>query len=420
MNKQLNSTAVTKGTARAPHRSLLYAMGWDRRNLEKPLIGVANAFSELIPGHLHLRQVAEKVKEGIWSAGGVAAEFGTIGVCDGLAMGHPGMRFSLPSRELIADSIELVAKAHALDGLVLVTNCDKIVPGMVMAAARINIPAVIISGGPMLAGEHHGRRMGLDSVFEAVGRLSAKRIAAAELEEIECRACPGAGSCSGLFTANSMNCLCEALGLALPGNGTIPAVYGARMALAREAGRKAVEAIEKDLRPRRILSRQAFLNAVAVDMALGGSTNTALHLPAMAVEAGVELTLDDFDRISDKVPHLCSLAPSGPYFMEDLYAAGGVMTVCKVLDTLKAIDGRAITITGRPIADSYRNAPEPDGTFVAKADKPYHSSGGLAVLKGSLAPGGSIVKKARPGCSTPRRRPRARFLPARSFRGTWW
>jgi dihydroxy-acid dehydratase len=394
VNKQLNSTAVTKGTARAPHRSLLYAMGWDRRNLEKPLIGVANAFSELIPGHLHLRQVAEKVKEGIWSAGGVAAEFGTIGVCDGLAMGHPGMRFSLPSRELIADSIELVAKAHALDGLVLVTNCDKIVPGMVMAAARINIPAVIISGGPMLAGEHHGRRMGLDSVFEAVGRLSAKRIAAAELEEIECRACPGAGSCSGLFTANSMNCLCEALGLALPGNGTIPAVYGARMALAREAGRKAVEAIEKDLRPRRILSRQAFLNAVAVDMALGGSTNTALHLPAMAVEAGVELTLDDFDRISDKVPHLCSLAPSGPYFMEDLYAAGGVMTVCKVLDTLKAIDGRAITITGRPIADSYRNAPEPDGTFVAKADKPYHSSGGLAVLKGSLAPGGSIVKKA--------------------------
>ncbi len=394
MNKQLNSTAVTKGTARAPHRSLLYAMGWDRRNLEKPLIGVANAFSELIPGHLHLRQVAEKVKEGIWSAGGVAAEFGTIGVCDGLAMGHPGMRFSLPSRELIADSIELVAKAHALDGLVLVTNCDKIVPGMVMAAARINIPAVIISGGPMLAGEHHGRRMGLDSVFEAVGRLSAKRITAAELEEIECRACPGAGSCSGLFTANSMNCLCEALGLALPGNGTIPAVYGARMALAREAGRKAVEAIEKNLRPRRILSRQAFLNAVAVDMALGGSTNTALHLPAMAAEAGVELTLDDFDRISDKVPHLCSLSPSGPYFMEDLYAAGGVMTVCKVLDSLKSIDGKAITITGRPIADSYRNAPEPDGTIVAKADKPYHSSGGLAVLKGSLAPGGSIVKKA--------------------------
>ena len=394
MSKKLNSKVVTEGSARAPHRSLLYAMGWDKRNLEKPLIGVANAFSELIPGHLHLRQVADKVKEGVWSAGGVAAEFGTIGVCDGLAMGHPGMRFSLPSRELIADSVELVAKAHALDGLVLVTNCDKIVPGMVMAAARIDIPAVIISGGPMLAGEHHGRRMGLDSVFEAVGRLSSGKIAEAELEEIECRACPGAGSCSGLFTANSMNCLCEALGLALPGNGTIPAVYGARMALAREGGRKAVEAVLKDLRPRQILTRQAFLNAVAVDMALGGSTNTALHLPAMAAEAGVELTLDDFDSISDRVPHLCSLAPSGPYYMEDLYAAGGVMTVCKVLDSLKTIDGKAVTITGKPIADSYRNAPEPDGTFVAKADKPYHSSGGLAVLKGSLAPGGSIVKKA--------------------------
>ena len=394
MSRELNSAVVTKGNARAPHRSLLYAMGWDRQNLEKPLIGVANAFSELIPGHLHLRQVADRVKEGIWSAGGVAAEFGTIGVCDGLAMGHPGMRFSLPSRELIADSVELVAKAHALDGLVMVTNCDKIVPGMVMAAARINIPTVIISGGPMLAGEHEGRKMGLDSVFEAVGQLSSGKIATEELERIECRACPGAGSCAGLFTANSMNCLCEALGLALPGNGTIPAVYGARMALAREAGRKAVEAVRQDLRPLQILTRQAFLNAVAVDMALGGSTNTALHLPAMAAEAGVELTLEDFDRISDRVPHLCSLAPSGPYFIEDLHTGGGVMTVCKILDSLEAIDGKSITVTGRPIRESYINAPDPDGTYVAKPEKPYHSSGGLAVLKGTLAPGGSIVKKA--------------------------
>ncbi len=394
MSRELNSAVVTKGNARAPHRSLLYAMGWDRQNLEKPLIGVANAFSELIPGHLHLRQVADRVKEGIWSAGGVAAEFGTIGVCDGLAMGHPGMRFSLPSRELIADSVELVAKAHALDGLVMVTNCDKIVPGMVMAAARINIPTVIISGGPMLAGEHEGRKMGLDSVFEAVGQLSSGKIATEELERIECRACPGAGSCAGLFTANSMNCLCEALGLALPGNGTIPAVYGARMALAREAGRKAVEAVRQDLRPLQILTRQAFLNAVAVDMALGGSTNTALHLPAMAAEAGVELTLEDFDRISDRVPHLCSLAPSGPYFIEDLHTGGGVMTVCKILDSLEAIDGKSLTITGGPICESYSNAPDPDGTYVAKPEKPYHSSGGLAVLKGTLAPGGSIVKKA--------------------------
>ena len=394
VSKQLNSSVVTGGSERAPHRSLLYAMGWDKGNLGKPLIGVANAFSELIPGHIHLRQVADKVKEGIWSAGGIAAEFGTIGVCDGLAMGHAGMRFSLPSRELIADSVELVAKAHALDGLVLVTNCDKIVPGMVMAAARVNIPAVIISGGPMLAGEHGTRRMGLDSVFEAVGQLSSGKITPAQLEEIECRACPGAGSCSGLFTANSMNCLCEALGLALPGNGTIPAVYGARLSLARQAGRQAVEAVRKGLRPSDILTPTAFLNAVAVDMALGGSTNTALHLPAMAAEAGVELTLDDFDRISDKVPHLCSLAPSGPYFMEDLHAAGGVMTLCRVLDSLGAIDGGAMTVTGRPIAESYSSAPEPDGTFVAKPEKPYHSSGGLAVLKGSLAPGGSIVKKA--------------------------
>ncbi|MBN2553953.1 MAG: dihydroxy-acid dehydratase [Spirochaetales bacterium] len=394
VNKQLNSSVVTGGSERAPHRSLLYAMGWDKGTLGKPLIGVANAFSELIPGHIHLRQVADKVKEGIWSAGGIAAEFGTIGVCDGLAMGHAGMRFSLPSRELIADSVELVARAHALDGLVLVTNCDKIVPGMVMAAARVNIPAVIISGGPMLAGEHGTRRMGLDSVFEAVGQLNSGKITPAQLEEIECRACPGAGSCSGLFTANSMNCLCEALGLALPGNGTIPAVFGARLSLARQAGRQAVEAVRRGLLPADILTPTAFLNAVAVDMALGGSTNTALHLPAMAAEAGVELTLDDFDRISDKVPHLCSLAPSGPYFMEDLHAAGGVMTLCKVLDSLGAIDGRAMTVTGRPIAESYSSAPEPDGTFVAKPDKPYHSSGGLAVLKGSLAPGGSIVKKA--------------------------
>jgi dihydroxy-acid dehydratase len=394
VSKKLNSSTVTGGLERAPHRSLLYAMGWDRRSLEKPLIGVANSFSELIPGHVHLRQVAEKVKEGIWSAGATAAEFGTIGVCDGLAMGHPGMRFSLPSRELIADSIELVARAHALDGLVLVTNCDKIVPGMVMAAARLDIPAVIISGGPMLAGRDGSRKIGLESMFEAVGRLSSGKITAADLHELECRACPGAGSCAGLFTANSMNCLCEALGVALPGNGTVPAVYGARLALAREAGRAAVQAVLHGLKPRDILTRQAFLNAVAVDMALGGSTNTALHLPAMAAEAGVELTLDDFDRISDKVPHLCSLAPSGPYFMEDLYAAGGVMTVCKVLDTLGVIEGKALTVTGKAIAESYESAPDPDGTFVARPEKPYHGSGGLAVLKGSLAPGGSIVKKA--------------------------
>ncbi len=394
MDKKVNSKAVTEGTERAPHRSLLYALGWDKKSFEKPFIGVANPFSELIPGHMHLRQVTEKVKQGIWAAGGVPAEFGTIGVCDGLAMGHGGMRFSLPSRELIADSIELVARAHALDGLALVTNCDKIVPGMIMAAARINIPTVIISGGPMLAGDYRSGKVGLDAVFEAVGKVSTGKMSVQDLEELECRACPGAGSCAGLFTANSMNCLSEALGLALPGNGTIPAVYGSRLALAREAGTRAVAVVLEGLKPKDILSRQAFLNAVAVDMALGGSTNTALHLPAMAAEAGIPLTLDDFDKISDEVPHLCSLAPSGPYFMEHLHAAGGVMTVCKVLEGLGVLEGKAITVTGKPIRDSFKNAPEPDGTFVAKPDKPYHSSGGLAVLKGTLAPGGSIVKKA--------------------------
>ncbi len=394
MSGKLNSSAMKEGVERAPHRSLLYALGWDRRGMDKPLIGVANSFSELIPGHMHLRQVTEKVKEGIWSSGGVAAEFGTIGVCDGLAMGHPGMRFSLPSRELISDSVELVARAHALDGLVLVTNCDKIVPGMLMAAARVNIPAVIVSGGPMLAGRAADRKVGLDSVFEAVGRHSAGLISDQELEDLECRACPGAGSCAGLFTANTMNCLSEALGLALPGNGTIPAAYSARLSLARLAGQKAVEAVKAALKPRNILTREAFLNAVALDMALGGSTNTALHLPAIAHAAGVSLSLDDFDRISESVPHLCSLAPSGPYFMEDLYSAGGVMTVLKVLEGLKAVNGAAMTVTGRTLADSYRDALEPDGTYVARPEAPYHASGGLAVLKGTLAPGGAIVKKA--------------------------
>jgi dihydroxy-acid dehydratase len=392
----VTSDAMKKGTARAPHRSLLHALGWDRDNMDRPLIGVANSYSELIPGHMHLKQLAEKVKEGVWSAGGVAAEFGMIGVCDGLAMGHPGMRFSLPSRELIADSVEVVARAHALDGLVLITNCDKIVPGMLMAAARLDIPSVVISGGPMLAGEFrfpgedHPRKIGLETMFEAVGKVSAGRFTEEQLAELECRVCPGAGSCAGLFTANTMNCLAEALGMALPGNGSIPAVYGARLALAREAGRRAVAAVSERLTPRSILTRQAFLNA----MALGGSTNTALHLQAIAAEAGVELALDDFDRVSDRVPHLCSLAPSGPYFMEHLFAAGGVMTVCKVLDGLRAVDGSCLTITGKALNASYAGAPDPDGTYVAHPEKPYHSSGGLAVLKGSLAPEGSIVKKA--------------------------
>jgi dihydroxy-acid dehydratase len=388
------SAAIQEGASRAPHRSLLHALGWGGRELGRPVIGIANSYSELIPGHRELRRLADSVREGIWSEGGVACEFGTIGVCDGIAMGHVGMKYSLPSRDLIADSIEIVAQAHALDGLVLVVNCDKIVPGMLMAAARLDIPAVIVSGGPMLAGSFDGRDVGLESVFEAVGRHGAGKMTAADLHRLECSACPGPGSCSGLFTANTMNCLSEALGLALPGNGTIPAVNADRMILAREAGRAAVNAVKEGITPRSVMTRAAFLNAVALDMALGGSTNTALHLPAIAASAGIELTLDDFDRFSARVPHLCSLAPSGPYFMQHLHAAGGVMAVLKALAGLGQVDGGAPTITGGTLEQSYASAPEPDGTYIARPDRPYHAEGGLAVLRGNLAPDGCIVKKA--------------------------
>jgi dihydroxy-acid dehydratase len=390
----LRSRTVKEGAARAPHRSLLQALGWDRSAHDKPVIGIANSYSELIPGHRDLRRIAELVKEGIWSEGGVACEFGTIGVCDGLAMGHAGMRYSLPSRDLIADSVEIVAQAHQLDGLVLVASCDKIVPGMAMAAARLNIPSVLIAGGPMLAGRHEGRPVGLEAVFEAVGRHGAGRMSDEELERLECDACPGTGSCAGLFTANSMNCLAEALGIALPGNGTIPAVHADRCRLAREAGRAAVRAVREDLRPRKILTRAAFLNAVALDMALGGSTNTALHLPAIAQCADVDLSLDDFDRISAQVPHLCALAPSGPHYMENLHAAGGIMAVLKCLAKLGRVDGRAVTVSALPLADLFQASPDPDGTFIARPEKPYHAEGGLAVLKGNLAPDGCVVKKA--------------------------
>jgi dihydroxy-acid dehydratase len=390
----MRSATIREGAARAPHRSLLHAMGWDRDTAGKPVIGIANSYSELIPGHLHLRQVAQAVREGIWSEGGVACEFGTIGVCDGLAMGHPGMKYSLPSRDLIADSVEIVAQAHALDGLVLVVNCDKIVPGMLMAAARLDIPSVLISGGPMLAGSFDGRAVGLDAVFEAVGRHSDGRMKDADLARLECGACPGPGSCAGLFTANTMNCLSEALGLALPGNGTIPAVSSDRLILARAAGRAAVRAVRESLTPRKILTRNAFLNAVAVDMALGGSTNTALHLPAIAASAGVSLSLDDFDALSSQVPHLCSLAPAGPHHMQDLHSAGGVPAVLKVLAGMGRIDGSAMTAAGIPLQDCFAAAPAPDGRYIARPDSPYHAEGGLAVLKGNLAPEGSIVKKA--------------------------
>jgi len=388
------SAVVQEGASRAPHRSLLHALGWDGGALGRPVIGIANSYSELVPGHRDLRRIVESVREGIWSEGGVACEFGTIAVCDGIAMGHEGMKYSLPSRDLIADSVEIVAQAHALDGLVLVGSCDKIVPGMLMAAARLDIPSVIVSGGPMLAGDCDGKEVGLEAVFEAVGRHGAGRMTDRELARLETRACPGCGSCAGLFTANTMNCLSEALGIGLPGNGTVPAVYADRSILARETGRAAVRAVRQGITARKVLTRAAFLNAVALDMALGGSTNTALHLPAIAASAGVPLSLDDFDEMSAKVPHLCALAPSGPYYMEHLHSAGGVMTVMKTLAGMGRIDGGAATVTGSPLSSSYEGAPAPDGKYVAHPETPYHAGGGLAVLRGNLAPEGSIVKKA--------------------------
>ncbi len=388
------SAAVQEGAERAPHRSLFHALGWEDGDMGRPVIGIANSYSELIPGHRELRRLADSVREGIWAEGGIAAEFGTIGVCDGIAMGHVGMKYSLPSRDLIADSVEIVAQAHALDGLVLVVNCDKIVPGMLMAAARLDVPAVIVSGGPMLAGSFDGRAVGLETVFEAVGKHGAGAMSDEDLKRLECSACPGTGSCAGLFTANTMNCLSEALGIALPGNGTIPAVYADRQILAREAGRAAVRAVKEGITPRSVMTRAAFLNAVALDMALGGSTNSALHLPAIATSAGVELTLDDFDLLSAKVPHLCSLAPSGPHFMQHLHSAGGVMAVLKALAGMKCIDGSTLTVTGSSLEKSYRGAPAADGTYIALPDRPYHAEGGLAVLKGNLAPEGCVVKKA--------------------------
>ena len=350
---------MREGASRAPHRSLLHALGWDRASEGRPMIGIANSFSELIPGHKDLRRLAEYVKEGIWSEGGIACEFGTIGVCDGLAMGHGGMRYSLPSRDLIADSVEIVAQAHGLDGLVLLASCDKIVPGMLMAAARLDIPAVLVAGGPMLAGTSGGRQVGLGAVFEAVGRHGMGKMSDEDLGRLECDACPGTGSCAGLFTANSMNCLAEALGIALAGNGTIPAVHADRCRLARDSGRAAVRAVREDLRTSRVLTRAAFLNAVALDMALGGSTNTALHLPAIAASAGVELSLEDFDRISSAVPHLCSIAPSGPYYMEHLHAAGGIPAVLKTLARLGRVDGGPLQSPAIPFRWRFRMRQSP-------------------------------------------------------------
>lgn len=390
----MRSDAMKKGVARAPHRSLLYALGLTKNEIDRPIIGVVNSANEIIPGHIHLNRLTEAVKAGVRLAGGTPLEFGTIGVCDGLAMDHIGMKYSLGSRELIADSIEVMAMGTPFDGLVLVANCDKIVPGMLIAAMRMNIPSVLLSGGPMLAGAVGSKKLGLDKVFEAVGKHKSGKMNDGELEELETCACPGAGSCSGLFTANTMNCLSEALGLALPGNGTIPAVHADRVRLAKLAGMAVMDRVRDGMKPRDIMTKTAFMNTIAVDMAIGGSTNTALHIPAIAYYGGVDISLDDFDRISTRVPHLCNLAPSGPDHMEDLHRAGGIPAVMNELARGNHIDTSLMTVAGISLARIIEGSPVKDPNVITPVDKPRHATGGLTVLRGNLAPDGCIVKSA--------------------------
>ncbi|KYH33461.1 dihydroxy-acid dehydratase [Neomoorella mulderi] len=389
----MRSDAMKTGLARAPHRSLLKAMGLTDTEIERPLIGIVNAHNELIPGHIHLNTLAEAVKAGVRLAGGTPLEFPTIGVCDGLAMNHVGMKYSLASRELIADMIEVMAIAHPFDALVFIPNCDKIIPGMLMAAARLNIPSIFVSGGPMLAGRYRGRDVSLSTMFEAVGATQAGKMAEAELAELEDCACPGCGSCAGMFTANTMNCMTEALGLALPGNGTIPAVSAARVRLAKQAGMRIMELLKENIRPRDIMTTAAFHNAVAVDMALGGSTNTCLHLPAVAREAGVELDLSTFDAISRRTPQICKLSPAGSQHIQDLDEAGGIPAVMHELYRHGLIDGSALTVTGKMVADNVTGREVKRREVIRPVEDPYSPEGGLAILYGNLAPEGAVVKK---------------------------
>ncbi|MBN1850806.1 MAG: dihydroxy-acid dehydratase [Deltaproteobacteria bacterium] len=390
----MRSDLMKKGVERAPHRSLCKAMGYTDEEIQRPIIGIANSANEVVPGHLHLNEIAQAVKKGILTAGGTPMEFSTIGLCDGIAMGHAGMKYSLISRELIADSVEIMAMAFPFDGLVLICNCDKIVPGMLMAMLRLNIPAVMVSGGPMLAGRLGDRALDVISVFEAVGARASGKITDEELAVIEENACPGSGSCSGMFTANSMNCLSEALGLALPGNGTIPAVTAGRIRLAREAGKKVMYLVEKDIKPRDIATRKAFENAIHMEMALGSSTNTVLHLPAIAHEAGIRLDLDLFNQISSKTPNLCKISPAGPAHMEDLDRAGGISAVMGELKKKGLIDLDLITATGRSIGENIGSAASLDHKIIRAVDSPYSEDGGLAILFGNLAPDGAVVKKS--------------------------
>ena len=388
------SDQVTKGPDRAPHRSLFYAAGFTDEELKKPLIGVVSAQSDIIPGHTHLNQLAEAVKAGVYAAGGTPVVVPAIGVCDGIVMGHRGMHYSLASRELIADSVETLAAAHCFDGLVLIPNCDKIVPGMVMAALRLNIPAIVCSGGPMLAGNINGKKTSLSQMFEAVGAYKAGIIDEAGLRKCEMSSCPSCGSCSGMFTANSMNCLCEALGLALPGNGSIPAPYSARVQFAKESGRQIMELVRRDLRPRDIVTMETLKNAITVDMALGCSTNSSLHLPAIAHEAGLKLDLKLFNEISEKTPNLCHLAPAGEHFMEELNEAGGVPAVMKELADIGLLDTSLLTVTGQTVGENIQNAVNRDPEVIRPVEQAYSKTGGLAFLFGNIAKNGCVVKRS--------------------------
>lgn len=390
----MRSDAVKKGLEKAPHRSLFKAMGYTDEELARPFIGVVNSKNEVVPGHIHLDTIAEAVKAGIRMAGGTPIEFPTIGVCDGIAMNHAGMKYSLASREIIADSVEIMTQAHAFDGLVLIPNCDKIIPGMLMAAARLNIPTIVVSGGPMLTGKYQGRDVSLSNIFEAVGAARGGRITEAELTEMEEAVCPGCGSCAGMFTANTMNCLTEVLGMSLPGSGTIPAVSAARKRLAKATGMKIMELVDRDIKALDIMTENSFNNAIVADMALGGSTNTVLHLPAIAHECGIKLELDKFQVINEKTPHLCKLSPAGTHHIQDLNDAGGIPAVLAELSKkgLLMLDG--LTVTGKTLGETIDGKKNFNPEVIRTVENPYSEKGGLAILKGNIAPEGSVVKEA--------------------------
>ncbi|MBQ8970637.1 MAG: dihydroxy-acid dehydratase [Lachnospiraceae bacterium] len=390
----MKSDAVKKGAAQAPHRSLFNALGFTKEEMERPLVGIVSSYNEIVPGHMNLDKIVAAVKQGVAMAGGTPVVFPAIAVCDGIAMGHIGMKYSLVTRDLIADSTECMALAHQFDALVMVPNCDKNVPGLLMAAARINVPTVFVSGGPMLAGHVHGRKTSLSSMFEAVGANAAGKIDDEELRYFEENACPTCGSCSGMYTANSMNCLTEALGMGLRGNGTIPAVYSNRIRLAKEAGMAVMEMYRKNIRPLDIMTKEAILNALTVDMALGCSTNSMLHIPAIAHETGFDFDISLANEISEKTPNLCHLAPAGPTYMEDLNEAGGVYAVMKQLADLGLLNLDCMTVTGKTVGENIKNAVNLNPEVIRPNDNPYSKTGGLAVLKGNLAPDGGVVKRS--------------------------